>query len=206
MIRKFGDFDSVKPLGEYEKLEKGGYVLVIKKVETVKDKNGNDMLRMCFDIAEGLQAGFFERDWRNQDKPVEDRTWHGMYWLGIPLDDNSKNDNFTKRKFKSFTDSLEDSNSGYHFDWDEQKFVGKQIGGLFHNVSRVYAGKEYVDTKLGAFTSVSKIHDQKYTLPKDKGLTDDQEEEIELYNSKSSTSSKEADTGSLSITSEDLPF
>ena len=84
--------------------------------------------------------------------------YHGMYWLGIPLDDNSKNDNFTKRKFKSFTDSLEDSNSGYHFDWDEQKFVGKQIGGLFHNVSRVYAGKEYVDTKLGAFTSVSKIH------------------------------------------------
>ena len=129
MIKRFNDYEQTKAYGNYEQLPKGGYVLQIKGVE-VRTNDRGEYLFISADIYEGDYMQYFTREYKNQQS--EDKKWHCNYLLNIPKDDGSEQDGWTKRKFKTFTEALEDSNAGYHFDWDEQKFKGKLIGGLFN--------------------------------------------------------------------------
>ena len=168
MIKKFSDYETTKAYGNYEQLPKGGYVMQIKNVEK-RDNSRGDYLFISADIYEGDYMQFFAREYQNQQ--TEDKKWHCNYLLNIPTDDGSEQDGWTKRKFKTFTEALEDSNEGYHFDWDEQKFKGKLVGGLFNE-------REYETTQgqirkainWGGVTSVEKIRSGDYQIPKDRTL------------------------------------
>ncbi|MDO5785560.1 MAG: hypothetical protein Q4P20_10915 [Eubacteriales bacterium] len=166
MIKKFGDYSSTKAYGDYQTLPKGGYVIKILGVETARNSRGDYLIISC-DIAEGDYKSFFAERYREQTG--EDKKWGCNYFLGIPNDDGTEQDGWTKRSFKTFTEALEDSNSGYHFDWDETKFKGKLVGGLFNE--REYTKKDGTTgraTNLASFTSVEKIRSGKFALPKDK--------------------------------------
>lgn len=168
MIKKFSDYDQTQAYGDYEKLPKGGYVMQIKGVETRKNSNG-EYLFISGDIFEGDYMQFFTREYRNQQ--AEDKKWHCNYLLNIPKDDGSEQDTWTKRKFKTFTEALEDSNDGYHFDWDEQKFKGKLIGGLFNEREyETQQGQIRRATNWASVTTVDKIREGNYTLPNDRTL------------------------------------
>ncbi|MCF0121636.1 MAG: hypothetical protein HUJ74_00100, partial [Lachnospiraceae bacterium] len=116
--------------------------------------------------AEGEYSGFYANEYKNQQS--ENKKWHCNYLLNIPNDDGSERDGWTKRKFKTVIEAIEDSNSGYHFDWDEQKFKGKIVGGLFNE-------REYEDstgnvrrvTNLAKICNAEKIRSKKFTLPND---------------------------------------
>ena len=169
MIKKFNDYDKTQAYGSFQTLPKGGYVLQIKNVEVCAGYNGGEYLKIAIDIVEGEYANYFMNDWSNQQS--EDKKWRGNYLLNIPKDDGSEQDGWTKRKFKTFTEALEDSNEGYHFDWDETKFKGKLIGGLFNE--REYEannGEIRRATNLGAVTSVEKVRSGDYKLPNDRIL------------------------------------
>lgn len=166
MIKKFKDYEQTKSYGDYEKLPKGGYVLVIKGAEVLQNRIG-DYIKISADIYEGEFIQFFTREYKNQQ--TEDKKWHCNYLLNIPKDDGSEQDGWTKRKFKTFTEALEESNEGYHFDWDEQKFKGKLIGGLFNE--REYEGRDGAVRKATNWANVctvDKIREGSYTLPDDK--------------------------------------
>lgn len=168
MIKKFNDYEQTKSYGSFEQLPKGGYVLQIKGVETRTNQKG-EYLFISADIYEGDYIQFFTREYKNQQS--EDKKWHCNYLLNIPTDDGSEQDGWTKRRFKTFTEALEDSNAGYHFDWDEQKFKGKLIGGLFNE--REYEtndGQIRRATNWGGVTSVESIRSGNYTLPKDRTI------------------------------------
>lgn len=165
MIDRFKDFDNVKGYGEFKQLPKGGYILVIKNASIEQSSNGK-YIRISCDIAEGDYKDFFMDDYRAQNG--EDKKWRCNYLLNIPKDDGSERDGWTKRSFKTFTDALEDSNSGYHFDWDEQKFKGKLIGGLF-NIRQYKSrnGDIRESTNLKRICTVAMIREQTYKLPND---------------------------------------
>lgn len=168
MIKKFSDYEQTKGYGDYEKLPKGGYVLVIKAAQLMQNSMG-EYIKVSADIYEGEFMQFFTREYKNQQ--TEDRKWHCNYLLNVPKDDGSEQDGWTKRKFKTFTEALEDSNEGYHFDWDEQKFKGKLIGGLFNE--REYEGRDGSvrrATNWGGVCAVSRIREGNYKLPADKLL------------------------------------
>lgn len=168
MIKRFSDYDQTQAYGDYEKLPKGGYVMQIKGVETRKNSNG-EYLFISGDIFEGDYMQFFTREYRNQQ--AEDKKWHCNYLLNIPKDDGSEQDTWTKRRFKTFTEALEDSNDGYHFDWDEQKFKGKLIGGLFNEREyETQQGQIRRATNWASVTTVDKIREGNYTLPNDRTL------------------------------------
>lgn len=172
MIKRFGDYDKTQTYGD-NKLPKGGYIL---KVLAVDNKSGNygDYLVINYDIAEGQFKDFYLKDYKAQQS--EDKKWRGKYLLNVPTDDGSEQDGWTKRKFKTFTTALEDSNEGYHFDWDEQKFKGKMFGGLFHE--REFEkddGSVGVYVSIGGVCSVDKIASGEYKLPKDKQLKNRQQ-------------------------------
>jgi len=195
MIKPIQNYDKVQGYGDYVQLPKGGYVCKILGV-AINDHGYGDSLDVSCDIVEGEYANYYSNDYKNQQK--EDKKWHCTAFVSIPKDDESEHDGWTKRKFKTFTDAVEESNEGYHWNWDETTLKGKLVGGLFN--IREYWGNDNMAKQainLGGFTSVEKIRSGKFHLPKDKLLDN---------KSESSTSSKEADTGSLSITSEDLPF
>ncbi|MBR0090584.1 MAG: hypothetical protein IJP92_02680 [Lachnospiraceae bacterium] len=168
MIKQFNDYDKTQGYATFETLPRGGYVLKIMGAQ-VCDGNSGQYIKIGCDVAEGEYAGFFEKAYRNDQR--ETKKWGCNYLLNIPKDDGTEQDKWTKRRFKTFTEALEDSNDGYHFDWDEQKFKGKLIGGLF-NV-REYEkqdGSTGSATNLAQVTSVKNIRDGKYKIPADKLL------------------------------------
>ena len=167
-IRQFGDYAQTKAYGSFKALPKGGYVVKIMGA-TVKDGKVGQYVEISADIAEGEHKGFFAKDYAEQTG--EDKKWHCKYLLNVPVDDGSEKDGWTKRKFRTFTEALEESNPGYTFDWDESKFKGLLVGALFNE-------REYEKTdgsigkavSLAQVTSVDKIRSGDYTLPKDRLL------------------------------------
>lgn len=168
MIKAFSDFAKVKGYTEGTQLPKGGYVLKVMGVETCTNSAG-DYLKIACDIAEGEHMDHFANDYRAQQS--ENKKWRCNYLLSLPKDDGSERDGWTKRTFKTFTDALEDSNEGYHFDWDETKFKGKLIGGLFNErefLKNDGSVGRYIN--LARITTAENIRQGKYKLPDDKVL------------------------------------
>lgn len=166
MIKQFKDYATTKGYSDYEALPKGAYVMRILGVEMCTNSIG-EYIKIGMDVAEGEYKDFYMNDWKGQQG--ENKTWRCNYLLNIPTDDGSEKDGWTKRRFKTFTDALEESNDGYHFDWDEQKFKGKLIGGLFN--IREYEkndGSIGSATNLAQVTTVQKVREGKYKLPADK--------------------------------------
>lgn len=165
-MRKFSGFEAKKSGGR-EILPAGGYVAKVLNAKEVNYDWG-DVIVISFDIVEGPHKDFFAADYRGQDG--EDKKWRGTYRLNLPKDDGSEKDGWTKRAFGNVIWAFEDSNPGYHFDWDEATFKDKLVGVLFRNREWEWSGRTGWTTECCAMTSVSDIRDGKYRMPKDKPL------------------------------------
>jgi len=196
MIKSFEDFDKVQGYQDRKQLPVGGYVMKIMGAE-VKENRVGQYVQVSMDVAEGEYANFYADDYRSQDASRREKVWHCNYLLNVPTDDRSERDGWTKAKFKTFTDALEASNDGYHFDWDEKKFKGLLIGGLFNLREWERDGMRGKTTNLAQVCSVEKIRSGKFRLPKDKLIAGNGTAE-----STSSTSSG----GFAVVHDEDLPF
>ena len=167
MIKKF-DIEKTKEYGDFQMLPRGGYVCVIKGAKVEERSDGSQVIVLAMDIAEGEYKGYYQQD---LDRQTGEKIWHCRYWLNVPRDDGSEHDEWDKRKFKTFTTSLEKSNDGYKFDWDEQKFIGKLIGGLFnYREFETSSGTVGESPNLAQVRSVDAIRSGDYKLPKDKKL------------------------------------
>ena len=167
-IKRFGDFEKTKGYSDYATLPKGGYVCRIMGAQVCENRIGQ-YVKVSVDIAEGEYKNFYMTDFEGQQS--EDKKWRCNYLLNVPVDDGSEKDGWTKRRFKTFTDALEESNAGYHFDWDESKFKGLLIGGLFNiRESEKNDGSIGSATNLAQVCSVEKIRKGTYKLPDDKIL------------------------------------
>lgn len=161
-MKKFTNYGNAKTFTPQEKLPIGGYVCKILNAE-IQSNSWGDKLVISFDITEGDQKDFYAKNYKAQDS--EDKKWKGNYRLSVPKDDNSEEDNKVMGRFKTFIQRVEDSNPGYHWDWDESKLKGKLIGIIFNE-------KEYsFDGRTGFFTNpiytatVNEIHDGKFKIP-----------------------------------------
>lgn len=171
-IRRFGDYETTKSYSDVQALPKGGYVLKIMGAEVCSNSVG-EYIKVSCDVSEGEYKDFFANDYRGQDG--EDKKWRCNYLLNIPKDDGTEQDKWTKRRFKTVIEALEESNAGYHFDWDEKKFKGKFIGGLFN--LREYEtnnGEVREVSNLAQLCKVESIRNNTYKLPADKRLNTNQ--------------------------------
>ena len=165
-MKPFNGFEAKKS-GAREKLPAGGYIAKILNAEVV-DYDRSSVLLISFDIAEGERKDFFRTDYKNQDS--EDKKWRGTYRLYIPLDDGSEKDGWTKRTFGNAIWAIEDSNLGYHWDWDEATLKGKLVGVLYRNKEWKMNGNTGWTTECCALTSVDDIRQGNFKMPKDKPL------------------------------------
>lgn len=169
MIKKFGDYEQTKAYTDAETLPKGAYVVKIMGA-TVEENSNGQYIKIGCDIAEGEFKDFYANQYKQDQR--EDKKWKCNYLLNVPKDDGTQEDGWTKRKFKTFTEALEDSNEGYHFDWDEKKFKGKRFGGLFNEQEyEKNDGSVGKTVKIGKVISVQALKEGKYKMPEDKILT-----------------------------------
>lgn len=149
-MKAFKGYDDAKVYGQAAKLPVGGYVLKIMDAKVEEGKDGkDDSLLISFDIAEGEQKDFFAENYRNQTQ--EDKKWKGTVYVRIPNDENKPEEQWVRDRFRTFTYALEDSNDGYHWDWDENKLKGKKVGIVFGETGTVIEGKEikYTEPRFG---------------------------------------------------------
>ena len=92
-----------------------------------------------------------------------------MFDVFIPKDDGSENDAKTKQAFKRFTTSVERSNEGYTWNWDELSLKGKMFGGVFGREEFLTKdGKLKFTTKCRFPRSIESIRKGDFTIPDDK--------------------------------------
>lgn len=137
MIKQFNGYDEAKKKAQSAgaaKLPAGVYVCKI-----LGTKLDGNMLKVQFDVAEGEYKDFFQAQYKASKD--ENKKYKGMTTVWLPKDDGSEDDARTKSNFAKWTTSIEESNDGYVWDWDETKWKGKLVGICYGEVGRVINGK-----------------------------------------------------------------
>jgi hypothetical protein len=167
MIKKFGDYEQTKGYSDGgEQLPRGGYVCKIIGAKVQENEYGQS-IKIAFDIAEGEYKDYFQKKYDANTN--EDKKWPGTFLLNVPADDGTDRDKWSKRKFRTFTDALEDSNAGYHFDWDEGKFKNKLVGFVFnYREWQAPDGRYVMSPNVAKSTSVDKIRKGSFKVPEDR--------------------------------------
>lgn len=200
-MKAFNGYDEAKinKGGEFHILPKGAYVLKVLNVKEELNKAGSktsSRFDIAFDIAEGEYQDFYMKQYEARKAEDENAKYSNdaILRLSIPEDDS---EGWIKSNFRTFTNALEESNDGYRWDWDENKWKGLLFGGLFRNEQSEYNGTVYDHTRLMWFRGAEDIRMEKYgQLPKDK-----------LIETKSG--SNDTDYGFVNVpagSKEDLPF
>lgn len=163
-MKKLNGYAEAQTYTDQERLPAGGYILKIMNVE-YKENDWGDVILLSFDIEEGEYKGYFADNWKAQTG--EDKKWKGTYRLRVPKDDGSEQDIWTLRRFKTIMTNFEESNSTFHWDWDEQKLKGKRIGALFNNKEYDFNGRHGFFTNCHSLVTVEKIRSGKFEIPAD---------------------------------------
>lgn len=169
-MKPINNWENVKPMGNsFETLPAGAYVCEIKQVvEKPNRNNGGSHLEVNFEVAEGEYKDFFSKDYRSQDR--EDKFWRGIINQNVP---NESADNYEnqKRFFRSFTNAVEASNPGYHWDWNENGLKGKKIGVVFgEREKQSQKGTIYTITNADKIISVEDVRSGNFKIPEKKCL------------------------------------
>ena len=166
-MRRYEGYEQAEAFtGEYERLEPGGYICRILKIEAVENdgtKNYDTLLKIAFDIAEGEHKDYYRRQFDRKKQSNPDAKWPGMYYQTVKADD--------LRYFKGFITTIEKSNPGFKWDWDEKKLVGKLFGGIFGEEEyKANDGSIKTTVKCRFVRSIDAIREGKYTIPPKKTL------------------------------------
>ena len=154
-MKPINNYENVKATGSFEKLPVGVYKLQIigVKYQDNSAKGFSDQLLIQYDIAEGDYKGYFKKQY--EENTSEDKKYKGIYRLYVPTEDGSEKDEWSKSKFKAFTNAVEESNSGYAWNWDENTLKDKFIGAVFNDKEYEYNGRRGFFTNLFKVISVS---------------------------------------------------
>ena len=128
-MKKFAGYDDIQVNEGFKILPAGPYRCVIKKAtEEARANSEGTSLVILFDIAEGEHKGHFKDDF---EKQTSSKKWRGIYRIGVPVDNSSDG---LKKFFKSLITSIEKSNPGFKFDFDDKSVAAlkdKKIGFVF---------------------------------------------------------------------------
>ena len=141
-MRPFNNYETTQTISARAQLPVGAYICrILKAEEKVYNSSKGEWhkLEISFDISEGEHKYFYANDYNAQTG--EDKKWKGVMRMNIPTDDGSEADGWAKRSFKTNILAIEDSNSGYHWDWNEAQLKGKTIGIVFRSEEWEYNGK-----------------------------------------------------------------
>lgn len=171
MITKFKDYDEIQVFEGGAQLPVGGYKLTIVGAK-VEQFTNCEILKIAFDIVNHEQfSGFYANRFKSAKAQNPDAKWGGVFDVFIPKDDGSELDGYTKQAFKRFITSVEKSNEGYVWNWDEKSLKGKAFGGIFGREEFITKeGDRKFAVKCRFPRSIDSIRSGDYKIPEDKLL------------------------------------
>ena len=149
--------------GEFETLPPGVYKCQVVQVNITKTQSGKEMMVICFDIAEGPFKDYYMKQFKSRQKTDKDVKYPGIFRQltrgdSLPF-------------FKGVITSIEKSNPGYRWNWEEKSLVKKYFGGIFGREEYMgNDGKKHMSTKCVQIRSLDGMKDAK--IPEDKLLPD----------------------------------
>lgn len=124
-MEKLNGWENANSFGDFKTLKAGAYKCEIKRVEELKTTNGKKFIKISLDIVEGEFKNYFFEKFENDKRP--DKKWSGIWNLFLEgYEPGSIN-----TKFKGFITSIEKSNFGFIWDWNEQNLTNKITGIVF---------------------------------------------------------------------------
>lgn len=216
-MKAFDGYDEVKVNNFGERLKLGGHIckiLEVKIEELTSKVDGKkfEQLIIKFDIeAPDEQAGFYNKKFVEDAKADALKAkWKGFHRISIPTNES---EDYIKSSFKAFTTSVEESNPGYKWNWEENTLVGKVFGGIFGLEEFVATdGNILTSTKIRYVRSVAKVEEA--DIPKvklaDKSLIDYKEyvekKKAERENGNNNSTPSNNSTPTSTLSGDDLPF
>ena len=120
-MKKLNGYETAQAYFEQERLPVGGYVLKILDVK-YQENSWGDVILLSFDIEEGEYKGFLPTITGRRHRRIK---MEGYIQTPCSKGRWFEQDNWTMRRFKTVISAFEESNSGYHWNWDEQTLKGK---------------------------------------------------------------------------------
>ena len=149
------DFDKVEAKGmdDFRGLPIGAYECVIKDARlNHNEETGKNTLKISIDIASGEYKDYFLKAYETDTRI--DRKWNNNAVRYIAYE----GDNVAF--FKGFIKTIENSNIGYVWDWDETKLKGKKVCGVFqYEEYEKQDGTKGIKVRLSKFRSLDKLKD-----------------------------------------------
>lgn len=136
------DFKAL-PIGAYE-------CKIISAVENHNEESGKTTLKVMVDIASGEYKDYFKK--RYDSNTAIDRKWDNNATKYLAFE--GENTSF----FKGFITTVENSNVGYKWDWDETTLRDKKIVGVFqYEQYKKQDGTKALKVRLTKFRSLDKL-------------------------------------------------
>ena len=147
------DFDKIEAKGmdDFRGLPIGAYECVIMDARVNhNEQSGKDTFKVSVDIASGEFKDYFRKMYENDTRI--DRKWNNNAIRYLAY----KGDNVAF--FKGFIKTIENSNIGYTWDWDETKLKGKKVCGVFqYEEYEKQDGTKGIKVRLTKFRSLDKL-------------------------------------------------
>ena len=198
------NWDDIKEPVERKKLNIDAAVVRIIKA-AVQNNGYGDQLCIVYDIAEGEYSGYYADEF-NQNT-FANKKWKGVLRLWLPKNDGTEKDEWSKRTLKGFATSVEKSNPGYVWNWDENSLKNKLLGVLYRNEEWEYEGKTGWAKRPFRAISIDSVREGSFDIPREKPLQNKTAGGIGDYSSSSYGSySEPTNYGVVEEEDEDLPF
>jgi hypothetical protein len=164
-MEKLKGYDEAQAItGEYEKLNAGGYICKIKSAKEEKSKTGKRMLVIALDILEGDKKDFFKKRF-DEDTRAEKKWPAGAIYRQML--EGEKAAGF----LKGLITSIEASNEGFKWDWDEKKLANLKCGAIFGEEEyEKLDGSVGTSTKVKFIRTVKSIEEGNFKIPEIKKL------------------------------------
>lgn len=177
-MEKLQGYEEAKAItGEYERLNAGGYICKIISAKEEKSKTGKRMLVLALDIIEGEKKDFFRNRFNENSNP--DKKWPAGAIYRQMLE-GEKAAGF----LKGIMTSLETSNEGFKWDWDEKKLTNLKCGAIFGEEEyEKMDGSIGTTTKVKFIRTVKAIEDGNFKIPELKKLPEKGEAFEDFVNS-----------------------
>ena len=154
-------------------LPAGAYVGKIYGARVEETPSG---LRLAIqvDVEEGEHAGYFHRRFNAEQGGRFPAKYRGVTRMNIPgVSTPTDQAEWQTRAFQNFAFALENSNPGYHWDWDETKLAGLAVG--FTVREKEYyipeSGNSGTTTEIAGFWPVEKVRAGGVRTPKKRELS-----------------------------------
>lgn len=134
--------------GAREQITPGGHICVIKAARPDRTRTGKELFVLFLELADGQPTdGMIGREYARRRESKPDAQWpvSGQY-RQLTQDSNGG----TNPYFKGLIKSIEDSNNGFVWDFNEASLKGKKIGMIFRE-------EEYFDANYNVRTSVKPV-------------------------------------------------